>query len=309
MDTAFELDSENKLFRYVARQPILGADKKIFGYELLFRSGIENFFECKDKNNASRSVIDQSSLHGFDVLCNSRYAFMNCTRETLLGDYIYLLPPARVVVEVLEDVTPCDSVRQACTRLKDAGYRIALDDFLLNDPRDCLTDLADFLKVDLTLVSHDDALTLVDRYRGQRCQLLAEKVETWQDFALMMDFGFTLFQGYFFRKPEMMRTRRVLSNRKVYHRLLLAVSRPQIDWKEVEDTLAMDATLCYRLLRYLNSAAFGFHNEVHSLRHAFVILGEDAMIRWCRLAAVLEMSQKSPCDLTLSALIRARFGE
>ena len=121
--------------------------------------------------------------------------------------------------------------------------------------------------------------------------------------------GCTLFQGFFYRKPEMMRIRRVLQNQKAYQRLLVAVTRASLNWDEVEDALKMDAALCYRLLRYLNSAAFGFRNEIRSLRHALMILGEDALIRWCRLTATLEMSKNRPSDLALAALTRARFSE
>ena len=132
-------DSENALFRYVARQPIIGANKTVFGYELLFRSGVENHFQCRDQEHASNAIIDLSSIYGFNVLCNNRYAFINCTRETLLGENIYLLPPERVVVEVLETVIPDAEVRLACCRLKNAGYKIALDDVILHDPRECRT--------------------------------------------------------------------------------------------------------------------------------------------------------------------------
>ncbi len=309
MPSASKLESERTQFRYAARQPIIGANKRVFAYELLFRSGIENYFKCKDQEHASNSVIDLSTLYGFNVLCNNRYAFINCTHETLLGENIYLLPSERVVVEVLETVTPDAEVRLACCRLKNAGYRIALDDVIVDDPRECLTDLADFIKIDGLLVSPEKAATIAARFRGKRCRILAEKVETWQNFALMKDAGCTLFQGYFFRKPEMMRVRRVLQNQKAYQRLLTAVTRATLDWREVEDALKMDATLCYRLLRYLNSAAFGFQNEIRSLRQALVIMGEDALIRWCRLTAMLEMSKGRPSDLALAALTRARFSE
>jgi EAL and modified HD-GYP domain-containing signal transduction protein len=299
----------NSAFRYAARQPILTTNKQVYGYELLFRSGVENYFRSDDPENASRSVIDISSLHGFNVLCDNRFAFINCTREILLGGYILVLPPKQVVVEILETVTPDDEIRQACIQLRAAGYKIALDDFILDDPRDSLADLADFIKVDLRLVSLADAAIIAARFQGKGCRLLAEKVETWEEFNFTRNAGFRLFQGYFFRKPEMMRIRRAPSNWAVYRELLLAVTRPELNLLEVEDAVKKDATLCYRLLRYSNSAAIGLRDEVRSLRHALVILGEDALRRWCRLAVVLEMTQNRPSDLLLSALVRARFSE
>src|SRR5579863_4983332 len=129
--------------QFVARQPILGTDEKVFGYELLFRNGVENFFSCADVEHASRSTLNTSMLLGLAVLCDGRRAFINCTREILLKDYITLLPSSQAVVEILETVPADDLVIAACQRLKAAGFMIALDDFAVDDPRQGLTDLAD----------------------------------------------------------------------------------------------------------------------------------------------------------------------
>ncbi len=158
--------------RYVARQPILATNEKVIGYELLFRAGVQNLFQSNDPDGATRTVIDMSSLHGFNILCNHRLAFINCTRETLLEGWINILPPEQVVVEILETVTPDDEVRQACSNLNAAGYQLALDDFILDDPRENLADFADFIKVDLRLVCLDDAAKIATRYHCTKCKLL-----------------------------------------------------------------------------------------------------------------------------------------
>jgi EAL and modified HD-GYP domain-containing signal transduction protein len=142
-------------------------------------------------------------LTGFDLLCNGSCAFVNCTRDVLLKDYVTLLPSSETVVEVLEDVPADDLVVAACQRLKKSGYRIALDDFTVDDPRELLTDLADIIKVDLRLCSTEQSAAMVQRY-GKRCHMLAEKVETQEEFASASELGFSYFQGYFFRKPEML---------------------------------------------------------------------------------------------------------
>ena len=298
-----------KAVRYVARQPILATNERVIGYELLFRAGVWNLFHSNDPDDATRTVIDMSSLHGFNILCNRRLAFINCTRETLLEGWINILPPEQVVVEILETITPDAEIRQACNSLIAAGYQLALDDFILDDPRESLADFVDFIKVDLTLVSLDDAAKIAARYYGKNCKLLAEKVETREDFAFTKKAGFQFFQGYFFRKPEMMCMRSVAANQTVYWRLLRVVTKPELDWREVEDVIKKDATLCLRLLRYLNSVVFGLRNEIRSIRHALAIIGEAEMRRWCRLAVVLEMTRNRPPELVLSALIRARFSE
>jgi c-di-GMP-related signal transduction protein len=150
--------------RFVARQPILTKGEKVFGYELLFRDGVESYFFPVDPEAASRSTLESTLLMGLNVLCNGRRAFVNCTRDMLLKDYITLLPSSHTVVEVLESVPPDDLVMAACQRLKESGYMIALDDFTVDDPREPLTDIADILKVDVRRTSPEERVAMVKRY-------------------------------------------------------------------------------------------------------------------------------------------------
>ncbi len=295
--------------RFVARQPILTADEEVFGYELLFRDGIENFFQSPDQDAASRSALNTSLLIGLDVLCDGHRAFVNCTRDVLLNDYVTLLPPSQTVVEVLETVTPDTLVVEACRRLKKSGYTIALDDFGANDPREPLTDLADIIKVDLRATSASEAAAMVKRYGARRCRMLAEKVETREEFSSAGKNGFVYFQGYFFRRPEVMTAHEIPANQLNYLRMLTAVSQPELDVREIENLVKSEASLCYRLLCYLNSAAFGFTAEIHTVRHALSILGEREVRRWIRLVATLGAGQGKSSDLVLAALVRARFCE
>jgi c-di-GMP-related signal transduction protein len=295
--------------QFVARQPILTVDERVFGYELLFRDGIEDFFKSSDADAASRSTLNTSMLLGLDVLCDGRRAFVNCTRDILLKDYITLLPSGQTVVEVLETVPADDLVVAACRHLKEAGYMIALDDFAVNDPREALTDLADILKVDLRTTSSADAAAIVKKYGPWRCRMLAEKVETREEFLASKEAGFLYFQGYFFRRPEILTAHEIPANRLNYLRMLTAVSQPELNVREIENLVKSEASLCYRLLRYLNSAAFGLAAEIHSVRHALSILGEREVRRWIRLVATLGAGQDKSGDSVLAALIRARFCE
>jgi c-di-GMP-related signal transduction protein len=295
--------------RFVARQPILTQDEKVFGYELLFRDGVESYFCSNDPEAASRSTLDTSLLMGLDVLCDGRRAFINCTRDMLLKDYITLLPSSQAVVEILESVEPDDLVKAACQRLKEAGYMIALDDFTVNDPRQALSDFADILKIDVRTTTPEDRLTLVKRYGPWRCRMLAEKVETREEFLAAKKAGFLYFQGYFFRRPETMKAHEIAGNRLNYMRMLQVVSKPELEPREIENAIKGEASLCYRLLRYLNSAAFGFANEIHSVRHALAILGEREVRRWVRLVVTLSAGQHRSSEIVLTALVRARFCE
>jgi c-di-GMP-related signal transduction protein len=295
--------------RFVARQPILTSDEKIFGYELLFRDGLRDYVAIDDSVNASRSTLDITTLMGLDVLCDGRRAFINCTHDDLLKDYVTLFAPANTVVEVLETVAPDESVVAACQFLKRAGYLIALDDFEVNDPREPLASLADIIKVDVRATSPEQSAAMVKRYKHPGCRMLAEKVETRDEFVVAEKAGFEYFQGYFFRKPEVLATRQMPANRVNYLRLLQAAASPGLNEREIEKVVKSDASFCYRLLRYLNSARFGFSNDIHSVRHALSMLGEYETVRWIRMVALFGAGQGKSSDLILAALVRARFCE
>jgi len=302
-------DTQGIKLSYVARQPIFDREEKVFGYELLFRDDMENAFHGGDPDVASRSTLDSSLLVGLDVLCDGHRAFLNCTRDTLIGGLVMLLPSHSTVVEILETVPVDTEVMNACQRLKEAGYLIALDDFVSDDPREPLAEMADILKVDLKLTTLEQRAALVKKHGPWRCRMLAEKVENHAEFVAARDQGFVYFQGYFLRRPEMMTTHHVPANRINYMRMLQAVSRPELDVPELDNLIKTEASICYRLLRYMNSARFGFRNEIHSVRHALAILGDREVRRWVRLIAAVGACQDKTSDLVLCALVRARFGE
>lgn len=293
--------------RFVARQPIFDRSQKVLGYELLFRDGVEDYF-TGEVEHAARSTLDTSLVLGLDRLCDGRRAFINCTAAVLLKDLVTLLPPHQTVVEVLETVEPDERVIAAIQRLKNQGYEIALDDYSLNDPRAVLADEADIIKVDIRATTSADRSTLVVRHR-HHCEMLAEKVETQQEFRAAFDMGFSQFQGFFFQRPEVLTVKHVPAHRLTFLRLLEMVSRPDLDMNALEGVFKQDATACYRLLRYLNSPAFGFRNEIRSIRHALAMLGDRELRRWVRLLVTLTASSDKSPELVISALTRARFCE
>jgi c-di-GMP-related signal transduction protein len=295
--------------RYVARQPILTADEKVFGYELLFRDGSNDYFDGTDPEAASRGTLNTSLTMGLDVLCDGRRAFINCTREMMLKDYMTLLPPNQAGIEILPSVPADDLVIAACERMKAAGYIIAIDDFSSGDAREALIPFADILKVNMDSTPINDISALAKRYGSKTCRILAAKVETRDQFTAAKDCGCVYFQGYFFRRPELMQAREIPANQVNYLRLLKAISQQEFDPREIEGVLKAEASLTYRLLRYLNSPAFGFVKEIHSVRHGLAMLGEREIRRWVRLAATLVAGQNKTSDLVLSALVRARFCE
>jgi len=294
--------------RFVARQPILDRSQNVFGYELLFRNGVEDYFNA-DPELAARSTLDSSLLYGINTICDKRRAFLNCTCEVLFKDLITLLPPNQTVAEILETVEPEDRVIAACKRLKAAGYLIALDDFAPNDPRIPLVEFADIIKVDIRATRPEERAGMMRRFGSPTCKMLAEKLETPHEYRQARDMGFVYFQGYFFCRPEVVIGREVPASRLHYIRLLEMVSRREMDMRELERMLKKEASICYRLLRYLNSPLFGFVLEIKSIRHAIAILGEREMRRWIRLVVTVGAAEQRCSELVLMGLARARFCE
>ncbi|MFZ1941766.1 MAG: EAL and HDOD domain-containing protein [Terracidiphilus sp.] len=300
---------DEKPARFAARMPVLSASDKVFGYKLLFRNDFNNYFPSIEGDVASRGVIDMSSLIGLSTLSNNLPAFIVTTHDTLVGEYLALLPPQKVIAEIPDSVSMDSDVAQACWQLKENGYKIAFSNFRSPDPREEFEGIADFVKIDIKMLPLNDVARLTRRFGKSGVQLIAEKVETREDFEFCKSVGFNLFEGYFFRKPEVMRARGVQSNRMVYLRLLSAISKPSLDWSQLEEIVKSDPMIYFRLLRYLNSAIFGLRSEVKTISQALTILGEDEIRRWCRLTGMLELSKNKPSDLALAALVRARFAE
>lgn len=308
MGTHAQAAPDEKTNPCIARQPILAKDESVLGYELFFRQSPEEHSFTSDADSATWATIDTLSVIGFDVLCDGRLAFINCTRQMLLNECFALLPPGEVVVEIQETVPADESVVAACQGLKQGGYAVALDNFVPGDEREPLVPYADFIKVDIKKVVPEAAAGLVARYASKQRQMLAQKVETRQDHAIAMKNRFTHFQGYFFRHPERLRARQIPANQASYLRLLQAISKPEMDFAEIEDLIKREPSLCYRLLCYLNSPLLGLP-PVQSVRHALNLLGERELARWIRMATTLVMGQEKSSDLILASLVRARFCE
>ncbi len=262
--------------KFIARQPIFNAERIIYGYELLFRSSLTNFFDGSNPEAASASAADNMFLFGVERLTQGHRAFLNCTRDFLVRDYATLLPKERVVIEVLETIKIDDEVIDACRRLKQAGYLLALDDFKETLELRPLIELADFIKVDILASSGEEQNRLAREHAKSAIRLVAEKVETYEDFQRTLGWGYSYFQGYFFSRPEILTRHDIPAYKLNYLRVLQAVNRSPMDMNDVSNRIKEEASLSYRLLRYLNSPAFFLASEVSSIPHALSLLGEVA---------------------------------
>lgn len=295
--------------RFIARQPILDRMQSTYAYELLFRSGTADDFFCgTDRESATRSTIDLSLLLGTESLTEGRPAFINCTRDALLSGLMRTLPKELVVIEVLEDVPADEEVVRECLRLKKDGYRIALDDIVSSTDRPALLALADVIKVDFLLTDLEQQRTIASRLGKRGVQLLAEKVETHEQFSDALKMGYTLFQGYFFCRPMTIKTNDLPCTNGSYLQILRRVYEPEIDIPAIASAIRAEPSLCYRLLRYLNSAAFGRY-PVQSIVQALNLLGKDELRKWVSVMTAISLSGPRTTELIRMALSRARFCE
>lgn len=289
----------------VARQPIFDRKRHLYAYQLLFRSGPESYFGSPA---AGDPAVPGDRLLDVPQLADGKTAFVHFSRSTLLGGLALVLAPEEIVVELSSSVVADDEVLEACRQLKRAGYRIALDGFVEGDHSTPLLRYADFVKVDATATKPDDRDRLVREIAPAEITLLAENVDTWELLGQVASSGYRYFQGYFFSKPVAVSARAIPGFRLNYLRLIEELSHPtNID--RLERVVKQEASIAYRLLRRVNSLAFGFRTEVRSLRHALVLLGEHELRTSAMVWVLAEIGQESPDGLVVASTLRARICE
>ncbi len=308
-DGSAAVDERNALHqRFIARQPIFDQQANVFAYELLFRAGPQNTFQPSPEAS-SGVIVASTTTFDLDALVGPTKVFMNVDEAALQCGAARLLPPSRVVVEILETVEPNLQVVEACADLCRDGYVLALDDFV-DDPKwEPLVELAKFLKVDFRALDVRARDSVARRYLPRGFHLLAEKVETQADVSNARDLGYTFFQGYFFCKPQMVAAREIPANKMICMLLLKAVAAPTLSYPEIESLFKRDPALVYRLLRYLNSPLLGLRTEVHNVRQALNLLGERECRRWISIVALLSMAGDKPPELVRTAILRGYFCE
>jgi EAL and modified HD-GYP domain-containing signal transduction protein len=294
--------------RYVARQPILDLRGRVHGYELLFRSGVEAFFQG-DGELATRTMLDNTVMFGLEKLTGGLPAFVNCTSESLTDDLVQALPSSMTVLEILENVEPTPSLIGACRMLKAAGFRLALDDFIWKPELQPLLHLADYIKVDFCLTDAASRRELFKRLNPITVALVAEKVETQEEYFEARAEGFSLFQGYFFCRPVLLTNRKVPANRLSQIEILNLLHEDSYDVVKMTHLVKRDASLTYRLLRLINSPAYALREQVRSVQAALMAVGEDTFRRIAVLAITSEFNLGQPPELLRMAFVRGKFCE
>jgi len=295
---------------YVARQPIFDQRKNIYAYELLFRDGTANFVPDIDGDVATNKVLANSILTiGMDVISGGKKSFINFTRNLLVKKIPLLLPKENIVVEILEDVAAEAEVVAACREMSQKGFIIALDDFEYNEDLEPLIELADIIKFDFRISSPDEIRAYIQRLAGKNLRLLAEKVETLEEFKLALDMGFELFQGYFFCKPEIMQGKEIPSSQVAQLQIIAEINQPDFDFNTLETLINRDVGISYKLLRYINSPFFAKPNKISSIKQALVYMGGSELRRFMSLMTITELAEGKPHELISLSCIRGKFCE
>ena len=306
------VDDVDNMDVFVARQPIFNRQQQVVAYELLFRKGLENTFgtEATDGDAATAQVVFNSFVSlGIDSITDGHRAFVNFTGNLLKRGLPKLLPRELLVVEILETVEPEPEVIAACRQLKEAGYWLALDDFVFHPRFQPFIDLADIIKIDFLASGPQERQGISKRLQGTPIRLLAEKVETPEDFKQAMLLGYTYFQGYFFSKPVVIAAKDVPMGKYAQIQLIREVNQPDMDVDKLEKIVQHDLALTYQLLKYVNSAAFGFKAKIHSVRQAIAILGQKEMAKLASLFALRALGSDKPPEILKTSAVRARFAE
>jgi EAL and modified HD-GYP domain-containing signal transduction protein len=295
---------------FVARQPVFDRTKEVYGYELLFRAGLENCYDPPDADQSTLDVISNSFLViGLDDLTDGKKGFINFTRNLLMNNVPSLLPKDSVVVEILEGIQPDEEILAACRKLKTSGYLLAMDDFVLAHRDSPFIQLADIVKVDFLGTSAEERKLISKYLTGKGVRVLAEKVEAVDEFDQALEMGYTYFQGYFFSKPVVRAGAKLSGNKLAYLRLLNEINKPDISYDDIEVFIKQDLSLTYKLLQFINSAWFGLKREIDSIKHALVLLGPKEIRKWFALVALRHMATDKPQELMLRSITRARLAE
>lgn len=291
----------------LARQPIFNGNMQVVAYELLCRNNDLKFISTTDGDAASSQVLLNAFTElSIEQVVGKHKAFVNFTR-TLLNS-----PPPfnrqKLVIEVLEGQRVDAAMLHSLKQLREQGYTIALDDFELDDNSRDLVAYADIIKLDVLALTPEKLQQHITYLKPFGVTLIAEKVETYEMFEQCKALGFDLFQGYFLAKPRVITGRKISENKQSVLQLLSALHDADAPIDKIERMIARDTLLSFKLLRLVNSAAFGLSRNVESLRQAIMLLGLNKLRNWVNLLALSNLSGK-PHELSIAALTRARMCE
>lgn len=293
----------------IGRQQILNKNLETYGYEILFRGSDFDLDEAQGATSATNQVITDTLLEfGLNNIVGQGKAFINFTSQNIIAKTPLHLPRERIVVEILENVVIDGQIIDHVREFSQQGYSIALDDFVYSDDWIPLLEIADIVKLDVLEMDLDDCLQLIQRLKPYRLKILAEKVETHQQFKALKKAGCDYFQGFFFSRPNIVKGRRIGVNQVAALKLICAINTPDVHFDELGEIVSRDVGLSYKLLHYINSAFFSVPNKVKSIRHAITCLGMNEVKRWVNILTLATLSGK-PHAILQNSLVRGKMCE
>lgn len=298
------------MFAYVARQAILDRDKNVLGYELLFRDGKQNCFPNVAPDEATSKILASNHLTlGLDEITGGKLSFINFYEDTLLYRFPTSLDPMAVVIEIVETAPISKELLAACKHIKQLGYRLALDDHDFDPKWDVFLPYIDIIKVDIRESDYETIAKHVPKFLDAKVKLIAEKVETYEEFELYRDLGCHYFQGYFYAKPEVVKQKNIPNNKLSLLELIGESSKSEMNFDRINDIIERDVALSYMLLRFINNPTINKRNKISSLRHALNYMGEVELKKFVALLALANLGDAKPMELLQVSLVRAKFCE
>lgn len=291
----------------LARQPILAADGKLFGYELLYR-GARLESTTMGTTQTARVLCEAIGNIGLEQLVGNAHVFVNFDQDLLETDFYALLPSGQGVVEILETVKATPRVLQTLEHLRQRGIGIAADDFVFQPNAIDFLPLVDYVKVDI-LLAQDQLASYASRLKGYPVKLLAEKVETHEQAALCRELGFGLFQGYYFARPESVPAQPVSTTQIGVVDLIAELQKPDYEAVKLGEKIGADLALAHQILKLANSAAFRRRRAINSIADAVILLGQDVIRQWASMLLLTRLGDHKPSELLVLALIRGRMCE
>lgn len=296
---------------FVARQPIFNKKQQVVAYELLFRDGTSNSFpNIADDRATARLIMDNQLNLGTRYLTSGKKALINIGPDSLKQELSYFLPPRDVIIELLETIRPTQENYQYVRGLFHSDYRLALDDFEYSKEWEPFLKLIRLVKFDILATPLDQIKGVVSELKGRKnLKLLAEKVETLEEFEQAKSMGFNFFQGYFFAKPRVIEQNDIEINYAIALLIYAEVLRPNLNIGKIADLFAQDTALAYKLLRLMNSGVFPIKSRIESLKQALVYLGDERVRKFVGLIMTAHVAHMKPSELTRLSIVRSRFCE
>ena len=291
---------------FVARHPTFEQHKRVHGYELEFLAGFEDYY---DSVETDRAKVDFLTFVNFEGLVGHTHGYLRFSRDLLLREFPCLLPSETLPVVLPPDLEADEANVSACEKLREAGYTLMADDEMLNDGHDALVESAGIVRVDFAARTLEQQEKIGQELNARGVQTLAASVDTPEQFDRALRWGYSYFQGDFFQKPALTPGKEIVANKLTYLRVLEEVNRLVMVYDRVESLIQQDVSMTYTLLRFMNSAWFGLRQEVHSIRHALVLLGPDEVRVWASLLVLRAMGQDKPSELMARSLTRAKMAE